>query len=93
MASVERRSGSARPQVHYLLGNRLCSGDLIFHGDRPILVISWRSVNWKRVPYVSFPLDADKLRPSGQPDLYIYEGDLTVAVERAKGHPHDKESA
>jgi hypothetical protein len=90
MASVERRSGSPRPQVHYLLGNRLYSGDLVFHGDRPMLVISWRSVNWRRVPYVCFPLDADKLKPSSQPGVYVYEGDLTVAVERVSDDPQGK---
>lgn len=76
MASVERRSGSTRPQVHYLLGNRLYSGDLVFIGERPMLVVSWRSVNWKRVPYVCFPLDAGKLKPGAQPDVYVYEGDI-----------------
>jgi hypothetical protein len=76
MASVERRSSNTRPQVHYLLGNRLYSGDLVFVGDRPMLVVSWRSVNRKRVPYVCFPLDADKLKPGAQPDVYVYEGDL-----------------
>ncbi len=40
MASVERRSGSTRPQVRYLLGNRLYSGDLVFIGERPMLVVS-----------------------------------------------------
>ena len=76
MASVERRSTSTRLQVHYLLGDRLYSGDLVFIGDRPMLVVSWRSLNRKRVPYVCFPLDAVKLKPGAQPDVYVYEGDL-----------------
>jgi hypothetical protein len=87
MASVERRSGRPRPQVHYLQGDRLYSGDLIYQGGRPVLVISWRSVNWKRVPYVYFPLDAKKLRPGSQPDVYVYEGELTIAVEPVKPGP------
>jgi hypothetical protein len=78
MASVERRSASQRPQVHYFQGGRVCSGDLVFHGGRPMLVISWRTVDWQRVPYVCFPLDAKKLKPSTRPGVYVYEGDLTL---------------
>ena len=76
MASGERRSPGARPQVHYLLGNRMCSADLVFQGGRPILVVSWRTVGWNRVPYIHFPLDAAKLKESGRPGIFVYEGDL-----------------
>jgi hypothetical protein len=93
MGSVERRGGNPRPQVHYLLGDRMYSGDLIFHAGRPVLVISWRSVNWKRVPYVCFPLDADKLKPSSQPDVYLYKGELTIAVEAVRRGPGENGGA
>jgi hypothetical protein len=89
MASVERRGPSPRPQVHYLLGNQLCSGDLVYRKGRPVLVISWRTVGWRRVPYVSFPLDAKRLKPSTQPNVYVYEGELKIAVESVKPTPQD----
>ena len=76
MASVERRSTSRRPQVRYTLGNRVCSGDLVFQGGRPMLVISWRTSDWKRIPYICFPLDAGKLKAGARPGDYIYEGGL-----------------
>jgi hypothetical protein len=37
--------------------------------------VSWRTVEGKRVPYVSFPLQTEKLRSRGPAD-YIYEGEL-----------------
>ena len=76
MASVERRSASRCPQVRYSLGNRVCSGDLLFQEGRPVLVVSWRTLHWKRIPYICFPLDAGKLKLSA-PGVYVYEGDLT----------------
>jgi hypothetical protein len=79
MASVERRNAESRQQVHYVLGSRLCSGDLVFAGGQPVLVISWRTVDWKRVPYICFPLDAAKLKVSARPGVYLYEGDLMLA--------------
>ena len=85
MASVERRSASPRPQVHYLLGNRMSSGDLVFIGGRPMLVISWRTVNWRRVPYVCFPLEKEKLKPGGRPNIYVYEGDLAGRPAESNG--------
>jgi hypothetical protein len=83
MASVERRSASRRPKVRYTLGNRECSGDLVFQAGRPVLVISWRTLDWKRIPYICCPLDAAKLKVSGRPGVYVYEGDLTSGVEKA----------
>lgn len=74
MASAERRRAT-RPKVHYIVDDREFSGDLVFQDNRPLLVVSWRTVNGKRVPYVSFPLESDKLRSRGPAD-YIYEGDL-----------------
>ena len=84
MASVERRSASPRPQVHYILGNTMSSGDLVFQDGRPMLVISWRTVGWERVPYICFPLDAVKLRASARPGVYVYEGDLALAGKPIK---------
>jgi hypothetical protein len=75
MASLERRRASSRPKVHYVLGDQKLSGDLVFQEKRPVLVVSWRTVEGRRVPYVSFPLEADKLRASG-PNDYVYEGEL-----------------
>jgi hypothetical protein len=74
MASAERRRAT-RPKVHYVVDDREISGDLVFQDSRPLLVVSWRTVGGKRVPYVSFPLESHKLRPRGPAD-YIYEGDL-----------------
>jgi hypothetical protein len=74
MASAERRRAT-RPKVHYVVDDREFSGDLVFQDSRPLLVVSWRTVDGKRVPYVSFPLESDKLRSRGPAD-YIYEGDL-----------------
>ena len=74
MASTERRN-ARRPRVHYVLDERALSGDLVFKDSRPLLVISWHTVEGRRVPYVSFPLDPDKLKASGPAD-YVYEGDL-----------------
>jgi hypothetical protein len=74
MASAERR-GARRPKVHYVIGERELSGDLVFRDGDPLLVVSWHTVQGRRVPYVSFPLDSGKLRASGPVD-YIYEGEL-----------------
>jgi hypothetical protein len=84
MASVERRGASRRPQVRYILGNRVCSGDLVFQGGRPVLVISWRTLDWKRIPYICVPLDAEKLRVSARSDVYVYEGDLVMTDSSAE---------
>jgi hypothetical protein len=75
MASVERRRANPRPKVHYVLGDQKLAGDLVFQDQRPVLVVSWRTVDGRRVPYVSFPLDADKLKSRGPAD-YVYEGDI-----------------
>lgn len=72
----ERRSASLRLQVHYPLGERMCAGDLVFVGGRPVLVISWRTIDWKRVPYICVSLDEERLRPSSRPGVYIYDGEI-----------------
>jgi hypothetical protein len=56
----------------------MCSGDLVFVGGRPMLVISWRTVGWKRVPYICLPLDAGKLKASARPQVYVYDGPLLL---------------
>lgn len=66
----------------------MCSGDLLFVDGQPVLVISWRTMEWKRVPYICFPLDANRLRPSGSPGVYVYEGDLTLTDKPAKTPDH-----
>jgi hypothetical protein len=76
MGAAERRTPGSRRQVQYHLGNRMYTGDLVYCNGKPTLVISWRTVDWKRVPYISFPLDAAKLKPiGGDEDVFAYEGD------------------
>jgi hypothetical protein len=58
-----------------VIGERELAGDLVFREAGPLLVISWHTVEGRRVPYVSFPLDPGKLRASGPAD-YVYEGEL-----------------
>jgi hypothetical protein len=48
-----------------------------------MVVISWRTANWKRIPYICFPLEAERLKASASPGVYVYEGDLTQGVEKA----------
>ena len=79
MAGLERRGASPRQQVHYVVDSRMCAGDLVFQHGRPMLVISWRTVDWKRVPYVCLPLDASRLKAGPRPGSYIYDGDLMPA--------------
>jgi hypothetical protein len=76
MGAVERRGTGSRYQVQYRLGDRLYAGDLVFRDGQPTLVISWKTVEWKRVPYICLPLDASRLKQVN-PDVYVYEGDLT----------------
>jgi hypothetical protein len=52
-----------RATVYYPERGRLRPGDLIFEGDQPILVVSWRTVDAKREPHVCFPLDPNHLKP------------------------------
>jgi hypothetical protein len=74
MGAVERRG--SRYQVQYRLGDRLYSGDLVFRDGQPTLVISWKTVEWKRVPYICLPLDASRLKQVN-PEIYVYEGELS----------------
>ena len=74
MGAVERRG--SRYQVQYRLGDRLYAGDLVFRDGQPTLVISWKTVEWKRVPYICLPLDASRLKQVN-PEIYVYEGELS----------------
>ena len=78
MGTVERRGGSARFQVQYRVDDRVYAGDLVFRDGQPTLVVSWRTLEWKRVPYICVVLDSAKLKPvASNPGTYVYEGDLT----------------
>jgi hypothetical protein len=62
-------------------------GDLLFDSRNPILVVAWRTVDWSRVPYISFALDATHLkRHPTQPGEYFYDGDL-LRTGRITSHP------
>ena len=78
MSSTDRRRGSAeRRRVHYRVGPRAYWSDLIFDSYKPVLVVSWRTIDHERTPYICFALDATQLRrhPT-KPGEYIYDGDL-----------------
>ena len=77
MSSADRRHSRERRRVHYRVGPHTQRGDLLFDGRSPILVVSWRTVDSSRVPYISFALDATHLK--GHPTQageYVYYGDL-----------------
>jgi CheY-like chemotaxis protein len=76
MDSAERRSGP-RHRVLFKSGNQVHSGDLIYQDARPTLVVSWRTIDEKRVPYILFPLDQRRLREADrQANAYRYDGPL-----------------
>jgi len=77
MSSSERRSAQPRRRVHYRVNGRVYPADLVFDGYRPILVLNWRTVESRRVPYIAFLLDVTQLRRvPNKPGEYAYEGDL-----------------
>ena len=77
MGTVDRRASSTRYQVQYRIEDRIYAGDLVFRDGQPTLVISWRTLEWKRVPYICVVLDAAKLKPlASLPGSYVYEGDI-----------------
>jgi hypothetical protein len=77
MSASERRSALQRRRVYYRVNGHLYAADLVFEDYRPVLVLSWRTVEGRRLPYIAFLLDATQLRrhpnKSGE---YLYEGDL-----------------
>jgi hypothetical protein len=87
MSSSDRRQSQERRRVHYRVGTHIHRGDLLFERYSPILVVSWRTVDWSRVPYISFALDATQLKPHPtQPGEYFYEGNL-LRTGRITSHP------
>lgn len=87
MSSAERRQARERRRVFYRVGPHTHRGDLLFDSGRPILVVSWRTVERSRLPYISFALDATHLkRHPTQPGEYVYDGDL-LRTGRFTSHP------
>jgi hypothetical protein len=77
MPSIDVRSSHPRPKVYFHLGDEVYSGDLIFLNGCPVLVVSWRTVEGKRLPYVSFPLQANLLKAINPlRTIYRYAGEL-----------------
>jgi hypothetical protein len=69
----------------------MSSGELVFQDGRPMLVISWRTLDGKRLPYIWFPLDPEKLKSAGRPGVYVYEGDLAPNGNTMKAMTEDYE--
>jgi hypothetical protein len=81
----ERRQSAARQRVYYEIGDRVHPGDLLFHGQQPVLVVSWRTVGTARLPYIYFVLDPALLKPvDPERGLYRYQGAL---FDLHKAHP------
>ena len=60
-------------RVFVPMGNRLRGADLVFEGNQPVLVLSWRVGADGRVPEVAVPLDQRRLWPvPHRPNEYIY---------------------
>ena len=86
MSAANRRS-EPRRRVHYHVGGRAYPGDLVFEGLQPVLVVSWRMIDLKRLPYISFLLDVTHLKPlPSTPGEYIYNGDL-LRTGKITSHP------
>jgi hypothetical protein len=67
------RRRAVRMRVFYPAGDRLHPGDLIYSAGKPFLVINWRTMEGKRIPYVTAPLDGRYLVPvKHRPNEYIY---------------------
>jgi hypothetical protein len=53
------------------------AGDLHYQEGKPLLVLSWRRQNGRRVPAEAVELDPARLRPSSSNGtIYRYEGDI-----------------
>jgi hypothetical protein len=60
--------------VYYPEGGRLRPADLLYDGDQPILVVSWKTVNRRREPDIAAALDPDFLTPvKHREGEYIYQ--------------------
>jgi hypothetical protein len=87
MSGANRRSAEPRRRVQYHVGGQAYPGDLVFDGMQPVLVVSWRTIDLKRVPYVSFLLDVTHLEPlPSRPREYLYKGDL-LRTGKITSHP------
>ena len=77
MSFSERRGAQLRRRVHYRVNGRAYPADLVFEDHKPVLVLSWRTFEGRRLPYIAFILDVTQLRPHpNKPGEYLYEGDL-----------------
>lgn len=77
MAAAETRIAGPRYKVYFHLSNEIYSGDLVFVEGRPLLVVSWRTVEGKRAPFVTFPLDATMLKVINRlGTLWRYGGEI-----------------
>jgi hypothetical protein len=57
--------------------SRLESADLFFASGRPLLVLSWRRRDGRRVPDECVELDPEKLKPSSSNGtIWRYEGEV-----------------
>jgi hypothetical protein len=64
------------------VGERFYDGDLIFRDGKPVLVVSWRTVDRARVPYIAFPLDPAFLKPSSKEGHFVYRAPLLSRKRR-----------
>jgi CheY-like chemotaxis protein len=70
--------------VHFSAGGRTYPGDLIYTEGQPSLVVSWRTVDGKRAPYIRFPLNPASLTCVDEhAQLYHYEGPVFAQVSRS----------
>ena len=87
MSSPNLRHPEPRRRVQYRVGGRMYPGDLVFEGLQPVLVVSWRTIDSNRAPYISCLLDVTQLRPlPSKPGEYVYNGDL-LRTGRITSHP------
>ena len=74
---IPERRAVPRQLVYYEIGDRVHPGDLLFRGEQPFLVVSWRTIRTERHPYIFFALDPGQLKPlHGRHGLYRYSGSL-----------------
>jgi CheY-like chemotaxis protein len=75
--------------VLFKSGNHVHSGDLIYRDAQPAVVVTWRTIDGNRVPYIVFPLDKRRLKEADrQPNAYRYEGPLFPhPAPRAQNEP------
>jgi hypothetical protein len=75
--------------VYFRVGSRLQPADLVFDGEKPILVLGWRTIDGKREPDRALPLDGRHLKAvEHRPREYIYHGEL-APIEEERGRWND----